>query len=93
MIADDVGGFAEISFIFGLADADDRGDIVAEGGGDFLLDDFVGLVIEVAAFGMADDGIFDNTAKLISGNFAGVGAKIISGDVLRSEFNLALLLF
>ena len=82
-------GFAVFALESGFADAENRGEAVADGGGDFLSDDFVCFIEDVAAFGMADDNVVYEAADLGRGDLAGVGTIILPVTVLSGEFKLA----
>ena len=84
---DGLSGFAVSAFKSGFADAENRGQTVAKGSGDFLGDIFFALVENVAAFGMANNGVIDESANLSDGRFAGVGAIItpVNGDLLGAK--------
>ena len=82
-------GFAIFALERGFANTKDRGNVVANGSGNFFLDVFVALIKDVATLGVADESIIDKATKLRDGNFAGVSAIIAPVEVLCGEFELA----
>ena len=86
---DGSASFAVFAFESGLTDAENWSDIAADGGGDFLGDIFFGFVEEIAAFGMADDGVIYEAAELGEGYFASVCAIIAPVEILSCELELA----
>ena len=64
MTIDGGGGFAVFALDGSFANAENRGNIVAEGGSDFLSNVFFGFVKDITAFGMTNDSIIDEAANL-----------------------------
>ena len=73
----------------GFTDAENRGDIVANCGGNFLGDVGFGFVEDIAAFGMANNGIIYETAELRESDLACVCAIIAPVEILSGELELA----
>ena len=86
---DSRGSFAVFAFHGGFADAKNRGKAIAESGGNFLSDVFFGLIKDITAFRVANDGIIDKTAKLRDGCFAGESAIVAPIEVLGGKFELS----
>ena len=89
LIMDGAISFAVFALERGFANTKDRGNVVANGSGNFILDVFVALIKDVATLGVADESIIDKATKLRDGNFAGVSAIIAPVEVLCGEFELA----
>ena len=85
LVTQDIVGLAEGVFGGGFAEAEDGGDLVAEGGGDGGADVFVGEMEELAAFGVTDNTIIYQAAQLGAGNLAGVGTEIVRVGGLSGE--------
>ena len=85
LVSENIASFAEGVLGGGFAEAEDGGDLVAEGGGDGSADVFVGEMEELAALGMADEAVIDEAAELGAGDFAGVGTEIMRVGGLGSE--------
>ena len=82
LVVEDEVGFAKVAFVGSFADAEDGGDVVPEGGGDFLADVAVGFAEDVATLGMADEGVVYDAAELVGGSFAGKGTEVAVVEVL-----------
>ena len=88
LAVDSGGSFAIATFHGSFADAKDRGNVVTQCGGNFLGDVFLGLIEDVAAFGVADNGIIDKATKLRNGSFASESAVIAPVEILCGKLEL-----
>ena len=86
LVADHLVMFGGVALGFGLADADDRGQAGGDGGFGLGLDQGVGLVVILAALGMAeDDPGGAGVSQHGGGDVAGMGTLVVDMAVLAAD--------
>lgn len=89
LCGDDGDGLALLALLEGLAAAEDDADALVEGVLGLGGDEFVGLLEDDTALGVADQGPADvGVLELGGGDLAGEGALVLVVDVLGSDLDL-----
>ena len=81
----DVLGLPKGLFGLGFADAENRGDAIANRGGNLVSNVFIGLSEDIAALRMANDGVICHPFKSGDAGLAGIGAEILIIKILGGE--------
>ena len=92
LVGDELHGHPQLPLLQALAHADDGIEPGLQGGVDLLVDRDVGLVVVLAALGVADDDVLHaGLLEHLCGDLAGVGAVGLVVAVLRADGDAAVL--
>ena len=88
LIVDSGFSFAVFAFFSGFADAEDRGNSVAERGGDFFANIAIRFVEKITTLGVSDEGVIDKATNLAGGSFASKSTGVAPIDILGGKLHL-----